>query len=146
MSSEFRNFRITLQKEYGVLSELKKDVESVLREGRRQVEDKKADSKLNTELDAIKALYNKVNGNSRSFLRTDPYFMFNYVCFQLGMQIASIRGSLEKGLTISSQMNDQMQSLEFWLQESETQTEEGFHDKESEMEFLRVINQSLCAK
>jgi len=55
------------------------------------------------------------------------------------MQIASIRGSLEKGLTISSQMNDQMQSLEFWLQESETQIEEGFPDKVAEMDFLRVI-------
>jgi hypothetical protein len=49
-----------LQKEYGELSDLKKEVEHVLREGRRHVEDKKADSKLNTELDAIKALYNKV--------------------------------------------------------------------------------------
>lgn len=49
-----------LQKEYNVLSDLKKEVEHVLREGRRQVEDKRADTKLNTELDAIKALYNKV--------------------------------------------------------------------------------------
>lgn len=32
------------------------------------------------------------------------------------MQIASIRGSLEKGITISSSMTEQMQSLEFWLQ------------------------------
>lgn len=54
------------------------------------------------------------------------------------MQIASIRSSLEKGLTVSSQMNDQMQSLEFWLQESETQLEEGFPDKDNEVEFLRV--------
>ncbi|XP_035715809.1 dystrophin isoform X4 [Folsomia candida] len=101
-------------REYAVLSELKKEVEHVLREGRRQVEDKKADTKLNTELDAMKALYNK-----------------------LGMQIASIRGSLEKGITISSSMTEQMQSLEFWLQESETQIEEGFPDNENEIEFLR---------
>lgn len=48
------------QKEYGVLSDLKREVESVLKEGRRQVDDKKADSKLSSELDGIKALYNKV--------------------------------------------------------------------------------------
>lgn len=53
-------YDLLLQKEYGVLSDLKKEVEIVLREGRRQVEDKKADTKLNTELDAMKALYNKV--------------------------------------------------------------------------------------
>lgn len=49
-----------LQKEYAVLSDLKREVESVLKEGRRQVDDKKADSKLSSELDGIKALYNKV--------------------------------------------------------------------------------------
>lgn len=54
------------------------------------------------------------------------------------MQIASIRGSLEKGLSISSQMNDQMQSLEFWLSESETQLDEGFPSTDNEVEFLRV--------
>lgn len=50
-----------LQKEYAVLSDLKREVESVLKEGRRQVDDKKADSKLSSELDGIKALYNKVS-------------------------------------------------------------------------------------
>ncbi|CAL8109930.1 unnamed protein product [Orchesella dallaii] len=101
-------------KEYGVLSDLKREVESVLKEGRRQVEEKKSDSKLGTELDGIKALYNK-----------------------LGMQIASIRNSLEKGLTVSTQLNDQMQALENWLEDTDRQLGADFPDKDAEQSFLR---------
>lgn len=54
------------------------------------------------------------------------------------MQIASIRNSLEKGLTVSTQLNDHMQSLENWLEETERQVSKDFPDKEVEQSFLRV--------
>lgn len=58
------------------------------------------------------------------------------------MQIASIRNSLEKGLTISTQLNDHMLSLEGWLEETETQLSTSFPDKEVEQSFLRVKKKS----
>ncbi len=54
------------------------------------------------------------------------------------MQIASIRSSLEKGLTVSTQLNDHAQSLENWLEETERQISKDFPDKEVEQSFLRV--------
>lgn len=61
-----------------------------------------------------------------------------YFSLQLGMQIASIRNSLEKGLTVSTQLNDHMQSLENWLEDTERQVSKDFPDKEVEQSFLRV--------
>jgi len=54
------------------------------------------------------------------------------------MQIASTRNSLEKGLTISTQLNEQMSSLEVWLEQCDTQLHGDFQDKETEKDFLRV--------
>lgn len=94
---------LALQKEYAKLAELKKSVESTLREGR-----KLQDPKVNTELDNMKALYNK-----------------------LGLQIANIRSSLEKGLSLATNMAEEMESLETWLR----QAEEG---DDNDLQFLRV--------
>lgn len=45
------------------MSALKREVEIVLKEGRRHVEDRKAEGKLNSELDNIKTLYNKASAS-----------------------------------------------------------------------------------
>lgn len=113
-----------------------------MKEGRRQVEDKKSDSKLSVELDGIKALYNKVFNLILFVVFVFDMEKFNmaiiFLFLKLGMQIASIRSSLEKGLTVSTQLNDHMQSLETWLEETDNQLSSDFPDKEVEQSFLRV--------
>jgi hypothetical protein len=59
------------------------------------------------------------------------------------MQIASIRNSLEKGLAVSTEMTEEMGSLEVWLEQSETELKGSFPDKEAELNFLRVRTSKL---
>jgi len=60
-----------LQRFYASLSDIKAEVEAVLRDGRQQVEEGLLDDPItvSSELDAMKALYNRVRdrriGNSR---------------------------------------------------------------------------------
>lgn len=71
-------------------------------------------------------------------MKEGKVYFCSFCMSQLGMQIASIRSSLEKGLAVSTEMAEEMGSLEVWLEQSETELKGCFPDKEAELEFLRV--------
>ncbi|KAI9557614.1 dystrophin [Daphnia sinensis] len=79
---------------YASLSDIKTEVEAVLREGRQQVEEELVEDKLtvSAELDAMKALYNR-----------------------LGEQVAIARETLEKALQLSYQLNLDINAMTDWL-------------------------------
>ncbi|XP_046644687.1 utrophin-like isoform X8 [Daphnia pulicaria] len=110
---------------YASLSDIKTEVEAVLREGRQQVEDELVEDKLtvSAELDAMKALYNR-----------------------LGEQVAVARETLERALQLSYQLNLDLNSMADWLNNLVTdihKTEDTFVDNPNPVEEIRFYEKCL---
>ncbi|EFX89386.1 dystrophin [Daphnia pulex] len=110
---------------YASLSDIKTEVEAVLREGRQQVEDELVEDKLtvSAELDAMKALYNR-----------------------LGEQVAVARETLERALQLSYQLNLDLNSMADWLNNLVTdihKTEDTFVDNPIPVEEIRFYEKCL---
>lgn len=77
-------FRL-LQRFYASLSDIKAEVEAVLRDGRQQVEEGSLDDPINvsSELDAMKALYNRVRDRHIDNLRHCSQFQVTSLLYHV---------------------------------------------------------------
>uniref|UniRef100_A0A0N8BMF8 Dystrophin major muscle n=2 Tax=Daphnia magna TaxID=35525 RepID=A0A0N8BMF8_9CRUS len=110
---------------YASLSDIKTEVEAVLREGRQQVEEELVEDKLtvSAELDAMKALYNR-----------------------LGEQVAIARETLEKALQLSYQLNLDINAMTDWLNHLVSEihkTEDTFSDDPNPAEEIPFYEKCL---
>ncbi|KAK3925764.1 Dystrophin, partial [Frankliniella fusca] len=109
---------------YCTLSDLKGEVEMILKKGREMVDESKATdpSMLNSKLDALKDLYNK-----------------------LGLQIADSKAALENAQELSQSMHKDIPALNEWMDMVESELDErealpmARRDMESERAFLKEL-------
>ncbi|XP_076466610.1 dystrophin-like isoform X3 [Babylonia areolata] len=117
---------VTCMKYYKTMSELKPEVEYVIKTGRQVVERKQVDfpDKLNKQLDAIKQLYN-----------------------DLGAQVTQNKANLDKGLKLSRKLHKEMTQLNDFISESNTELSKHqtlrSHSVDEELAFVKKVQEEM---
>ena len=125
-----------LQRFYASLSDIKSEVETVLREGRQLVEDGCVEDQVtvSAQLDAMKALYNRVREKLDPVVDVVYDVRYDYwrgllrIALQLGEQVAIARETLERALQLSDDLNRDLNALNDWLNHLEAE----IHKREGE--------------
>ncbi|KAL8624968.1 hypothetical protein ACOMHN_039855 [Nucella lapillus] len=116
----------TCMKYYKTMSDLKPEVEYVIKTGRQVVERKQVDfpDKLNKQLDAIKQLYN-----------------------DMGAQVTQNKTNLDKGLKLSRRLHKEMTQLNDFIAESNAELSKRqtlhSHSVDDELAFVKKVQEEM---